>query len=550
MRLSAFVCGVAIAACGTANTQDLPIEQVQRIRTAGVQETRQKPLTKEQLLRVRQLLESAEAGTAALDAASRVVSYAELARAYQVVDRAKAIELLESGLTACRDLQLESSDQRLNAQLKHQLQQRTVRDLAALAPDRLDQLIEQLPADVRALALDPLISYYGKVNRLDRATEMVMSVAQESEMPYASALTLMGLLVRGRQDEVRSLFLSSLASYQIHEHPGLQPSRDFPDMVVKFQDQLPPAVVWQAADEVLAQAKKADEKSGGVNISIAAANGAASFGSAYDYRLFQMASVLRKLDPERAAKLLQDRQDVSTLASKYPDGMNSFRAGDRHGDMSMSFGVGNGPRGARSTPSPGPSVLERQRMAEIVADAPKHPQDALANAAVLSPPLAIGAYLTIARAAQIQAPSVARAALDRASALIDKVPLQQQLINIQQITSVYLQLQDDERAKRSLEQALEVADRLYKKDTNGDDPNRAPKAYWASTNGYKSILADAEKIDPAWAVTLLKEIKDDGIRVFNQVAMAEELIGKPPHDFQIISSFKDGGVQMMFSDGN
>jgi tetratricopeptide (TPR) repeat protein len=542
----AMVLGLAAGAIGTA--QDIQMQQVQR-RASADAPAKPKPLTKEEQLRVKQLLESAEAGAAGLDAASKVVSYAELAHAYQLNDKKKAVELLELALPACRDIQLESADKRLNDQIKHQLQMRIVRDFANLAPERLDQLIEQLVPEMRSLAIEPMIQYYGKANRLDRAMEVVMQAAQEDEMPYGPAANLMSLLGRNRSDEVRSLFVSSLASYQNHDHSaGFRSRSDFPDMITKVQDQLPPGLLRQAVDEVLAQAKKIDEQQGGFNVSVASSKGAASFQSAYDYRLFQLLTTLRKIDPERAEKLVKESQDVSTLSAKYPEGMNTFSGTDGQpgGGMTMSVGMGKPPASRPGGPA-GPSALERQQMAQISEDAAKHPQDAIANAARLSPSIAVDAYIQIAHVAQKDNPSASSAALEKASQLIDGVPLTQQMVNMQAISSTYLKLGEIEKAKSSLEQSLSVAKRLYEKDIDADDPNQAPTAYWASTNGYRSVLGNAVKVDPAWAMNLLKQIPDDSIRVFNQIAMANAMAGSPSQGFQIISAFKDGGTQMMFS---
>ena len=531
---------VSAALVSTPFAQD----QVQRQeRITPTDAPNRSKLTKQQQAQVRQLLESAEAGAAALDAASRIVAYADLARAYQDADKSKAISLLESALAACRDLQLESADKTLNNMIQRQLQSRIVRDLAALAPEKLDLLMDQLTPDMRASALEPMVNYYVKANRIDRATEIVTYVAQESEMPYMSAITLMSQFGHDRTDELRSLFVSSLTSYQSHQHTStFRSNGDFPDMVTKFQDQLPPALLQQAVDEILSQAKTADEKFGGMTISVASSQGAASFQSAYDFRLFQLAPVLKRIDAERAERLLKERQDVSTLASKYPEAMNSLNSnGPTGGNMSMMVSMGGGPPSSQGE-SQKPTALERQRAAQIVEDSAKHPQEALANAAMLSAPIALDTYLAIARAAQKHNPSDALAALDKAMPLIPKVALEEQMRRGQQITSLYLQLGDTDKAKNSLEQSLAVADRLYKKDSNADDPNRAPKGYWASTDGYRVILMNAQQIDPAWATTLLKEIPDDGIRVFNEIAMANAISGKPTSGSQIMSSFKNGGV--------
>ena len=551
MRTISFL-GMLIWLLGAGLAQDRIQQQVQQVDRGGpgsAAEKKLKPLTKEQQLRVKQLLESAEAGTATLDGPSRVMSYSQLANAYQRTDKKKAIELLEAGLNATRDMQFESADRHLNDMLTQQLQRRIVTDFAALAPERLDPLMDQLSADTRAVALEFMVPYYGKTNQFQRVIDLVMSVSQASEMPYGSATALMALLGREHSDQVRALFVSSLASYQSHEHTNRFSTKDFPDMVAKFQDQLPTALLQQAVDEVLDQAKKQDEKMDGMTVSLASSKGAASFNSAYDFRLFQLAPALRRIDPERAEKMIQERQDVNTLSSKYPQGMNSFNPQDGSGgNMSMSVGMGGGSGGGgRAGGPPGPSAYERQQMGQIMEGAKKHPQDALASIATLGPEMGLQAYLQLARVAREDNPSVSEAALDKAKPLVEKVLLQQQMMAIQQISNVYVQLGDTDKAKSALESGLGVADRLYKKDTDGDNPNQAPKAYWASTNGYRAVLADAQKIDPAWATNLLKEIPDDGVRVFNQIAMANAISGGRTGDVQIISKFKNGGTQMMFS---
>ncbi|HET9697474.1 MAG TPA: hypothetical protein VFP40_11450 [Terriglobales bacterium] len=524
------------------------MNQIEVRQTGENREGKRKPLTKEEQRRVQQLLDNAEAGSSALDSASRVVACTELAKAYQSSNKKKATELLETALTTTRDLQFESANPGLNDRLRRQLEQRVVRDFAALAPERLADLMEEIPSDVRPLALEQLIPYYGKTKQLHRANDLLMRTAQESEMPYGTASALMSLYPKD-SDEVRSLFLASLASYQAHDHGSLRSNDDFPDMIAKFHQKLPPALLKQAADEVLAQAKKADEKSEGSNIALASNKGAVSFNSVYDFRLFQLLPTLQRIDPKAAESLMKERQDVNTLASKYPDGMDSLKSdeGQGSGNMMMSVGMGSG-GGPRGGPQ-GPSPMEMQRMAQVTEDAQKHPQDALANAASLGPEAGIHAYLSIARATQKSDPSAARTALSKASVLVEKVALEQQLISSQTITDLYLKMGENEKAKDSLDQALSIAERLYKKDTDADDPNLAPKAFWASTNGYRSILSSAGKLDPAWATNLLKDVPDDGIRVFNQIAMANAISGAGGEGFQIITATKNG-VQMTFMNGN
>jgi tetratricopeptide (TPR) repeat protein len=387
--------------------------------------------------------------------------------------------------------------------------------------------------------------YYSKTRQLGRANELVMSTAQETEMPYEIASDLMSLLSDGHPDEIRTLFLSSLASFRNHTHYQIKSSGDFPGMEVKFGSQLPPALVRDAADEVLSQARKADEKFGAVrmNSEITSSQGVARFHSVYEFRLFQLMPVLMRLDPEEAKKLLQGSNEVRTSLSKYPNGLNSLGS-DEGSKVNFVLTAGAG------DDESGPSSLEIQRAAQISSEAQQHPQDALAKASTLSPDLSVDVYIDIARATKKQEPAVALTALEKAKGLVDKLDLLDQLPSIQTIASLYLQLGKTELAKDSLEQALRLAMNLYRKDVDAKDPDQAPKAFWPSTNAYRGILIKAQKIDEVWATTLLKEIPDDGIRVFGQIAIASARSNLPPTEFHVFSRFKNDGVVTMYKDEN
>ena len=93
-----------------------------------------KPKLTEQQKRGLNLLESAEASAAGLEAPSRIVAYTQIARVYQTSNKKKAVDLLQQAYDTLRTLQLDSPNKGLNMQLKYQLQQQVLNQFASLAP--------------------------------------------------------------------------------------------------------------------------------------------------------------------------------------------------------------------------------------------------------------------------------------------------------------------------------------------------------------------------------------------------------------------------------
>jgi tetratricopeptide (TPR) repeat protein len=473
-------------------------------------------VSKQNQQRALKLLQDAEAGAASLDAESRVVAYTDLARSYEKRDRAKSIELLDTAFSSAQQLEQKRSDRGLAMNMLGNV----LREFATIAPERLDVRIFDMSRDAREMAADLLVPYYVDHKQLDRAYDVIMRVGQEAYMPFGPAMKLMEHL-GDRPEQLRSLFVTSLASYEndpMNQGVGFN---DFAAMIVEFHDRIPPEVVVRAVDAVLAQAKEFDKTTGRMDVSIASSKAAVHLGSAYEYRLFQLLPVLQQIDPSRAEGLLKDNRDVAGQLDKYPTGTQAFNSDDKDSPgTSMTMSVA-----APSMQDDTPSAFERHRFAAIVADAGKHPQDAIASAALLSPDMALDVYMAVARKNVTSDTSSARQGLAKALEVVDKQPLERQVVYVQRIAALYQQLGETDSAKKSLEKAMGMASQIYKGETTGDHPNRAPVALWLSTNAWRFILATALKVDPVWAQSLLKDIVDDRIVVFNEISMADAMLG-------------------------
>jgi hypothetical protein len=285
--------------------------------------------------------------------------------------------------------------------------------------------------------------------------------------------------------------------------------------------------------------------------------GAVAFNSQYQWRLFQLLPVLRQLDPSEADDLVKKSREVQTLLDKYPQGVNSLGGQDQdegdqgekkdgpqsHGSMSFSFGSGAQQRG-------GPSPLEMQRAQKISADAEKHPSDALANAQTLSDPrMKVGVLISIARAAAKKDASTARSALDKAMETLSQVDEPEtEVSTLRSAGDIYLLMGDEDGARKIVDRGLKAADKLYRQDSEGDDPNQALKAYWPSTDAYRGMLRLAARISPAWAMSLLKELPDNEEKVLAETSLAAAWLDVPVGSTTVMTSNKNGTKMMMSDD--
>jgi hypothetical protein len=101
------------------------------------------------------------------------------------------------------------------------------------------------------------------------------------------------------------------------------PFEDIGTLVVRFWEQLPPVVILEAADRILDHAK-AEAGAGHSPFNFASSHGSASFGSAYELRLFQFLPVIQDLDPSRAQQLLRENPKTKSVLEQYPQGMRSL----------------------------------------------------------------------------------------------------------------------------------------------------------------------------------------------------------------------------------
>lgn len=533
-------------------------ERMENVQIGTPPQARSAPAkpTPEQQKRGMQMLSVAEAEAGGLQGGMRAYALLQIARAYERTDKAKALDLLEGAFTATREI---DDDGRL--QTRGSLQEDILKQMVPLAPERVDELLTQIDPGRKAAVLESLLTSYEKNKQLDHAVEVIYRIAGDGEFPYGAAQRVLAAMPdEERSTQLPQLFNMAFASFRDHPNKnGMMFSRgDFASFVQSFWKQLPRDQVKAAVHEILKQAENAgqgDGARGATPVSFSSEKGSASFSSAYQYRLFQMLPVLRAVDEDEADRLLKKNQELQALLKQYPDGMQSLAPQESQGQpqpggrrrgpgggggggsmMMVGSGPGAGDAGAR--------MQEFQRMSKIMAEADKNPEQAVTDAAGISDKgMRANALVGIARASWKQKPSSARSALRQAIELAPELEPELQGMVFAGATDIYVKMEDTDTAKKVIEKHLAAAEKMYKADSNADDPNKALKAYWPSTNAYKNALRAAGQISPAWAMTLLKEVSDPEVKVAAEVALAGAWLKVPVGRTQTVTS-RGGSTSM------
>jgi hypothetical protein len=89
--------------------------------------------------------------------------------------------------------------------------------------------------------------------------------------------------------------------------------------VIRYGENMPPKLALEAIDEILSQARKNDDP---LSITVGGDGGTAKFNSMYEYQLFALLPLYRKLDESGANRLVEEDSVLRTTMQQYPNGMD------------------------------------------------------------------------------------------------------------------------------------------------------------------------------------------------------------------------------------
>jgi hypothetical protein len=476
----------------------------------------------------------------------RSYSLLQIAEAFAASDPVKARGLLQDAFSASLAVQDD-------AFAKETLQQDILRALLPISLSDVEERLTQAEARSRKEASDNIIARYIEKKQFDKAFDLVQLVTSLGEFPYLAAGRLLDALPADMNAEKQTLFGSAVASYRAHEHKGAFGTvgdSSLTGLVVRFGDSMPPKLALEAIDEILSQARKNEDK---FSVTVGGEGGSATFNSNYEYQLFSLLPLLRKLDESGANRLIEENAALKPAVQQYPDGMNSVSpkpAATPGQDATpprrgTSYSVSDNGNKASSEET---MRQEMQRRSDLILkQAESDPTQAIAQASAL--PLTIASWMqsprantleSIARMTMKKQPASARLALADLRKAITDLPPRDQFKYISSAADIYLQMDDKDKAEDVVSDGLGVAARLLDHDINPDDPNKALKAWWPSTDAYRRLVEIETKISHPATAKLLQEIKDPDIRALESIMFARALLGLPMKRVTVVEKNKEG----------
>jgi hypothetical protein len=231
----------------------------------------------------RPILLHAESVSSAYDPTAKATLLYRAAGAWFELDPSHATSLYVESFEAARD-----SDPRFRADIETQI----LNELMSISPVKVLDLLKD--ADPRT---------QGKVYR-----------------------SLMDLAFVGRDNGLAiRVFARAIQYYKAHPdtarfHWGLA------NLIAGSYEQLPSDLVLRAIDVVLVQGEELEKQEPGLRFSM---NGAKlpsgfEFHSNFDFQLFAVIPVMRRLDPSRAAALLSQHSEVDANIKQFPEGLRSL----------------------------------------------------------------------------------------------------------------------------------------------------------------------------------------------------------------------------------
>ncbi|MBZ5533324.1 MAG: hypothetical protein LAO20_17990 [Acidobacteriia bacterium] len=503
-------------------------------------------LTPDQLL-AHQTLELAESQARGLDAPMRCYSLLQIAAAYAASDQPKARGLLQDAFSV--SLAIQDDDQ-----TKSDLQTEIFRVLLPISPSDVEERLVQAEPDARKQASQVIIGNYVQKKQFDKAMHLIQQVTSWDEFPYGAATSLLDAMPPEMNAEKQSLFASAVASYRVHEHNKRTVTfgGDLTALVTRFGESMPPKLAREAIDEILSQARKADDT---FAITAGGSGGSASFSSIYEFQLFALLPLLRKLDESGAQHLLEENATLKITMDKYPNGIDSVMPLSPGKDgqpprRNTSFNVTNKNAGGKAASDMAIRQEIQRRQDLILQLAETDPTQAIAQASML--PVTIGSprsYGPAPRATTLEAlarltmkknPTAARSALSELRKAIKDLPLGNQARHLATAANLYLQMEDVDRAEDVVGEGLSVAGKMLDIDINPDDPNKALKAWWPSADAYRQFVEIETKISHPATAKLLQEIKDPDVRTVESITFARALLAVPLKRFKVVAKIKSG----------
>jgi len=466
---------------------------------------------------IARLLGTAEALAHNLRGVDRAYAYLLVSHVYASFDTAAENRLLEETCIAAIGAPAEDLDISFKEKIEYECLQR----LLVVMPEPANELLYRAGANVRQQILGGKAAIAAKKGDVDAAMSLLSSeISRGADYPYDRAITVMKALPEGDRSDRDRIFAQALSIFRERHKRATAGMEDLGTVIVQFWRELSPGLVLEAVNELLDSALDENAADSHLEVTVSLQSSARSFGSLYQYRLFQLLPVLRALDPSGAEKLLRDNQQLGL--SQKPD------AGPV---LSMTLQRKDGPASLNTTGSQDFGAIQLRRQAEdILASVKDAPSSSLTRALALgdnidqSRSIKADVLTAIARATTKEHPELASDALAELSKLVEHYPLILRCRYLAEAGNLYWRMKKTDKVRDIVGQGMKLANELYKADTNSDDPNRALKSAWPSTVVSRAFVGLASRVSLKFAEETVKEVQDQDLQAFDSIEIASTLL--------------------------
>jgi hypothetical protein len=461
------------------------------------------------------LLEEASAQAGSLEPGSQAALLFAVGETYSAFDKAKARDAFEAAYQNVR-VSLDDHPQTVGF-LFPELIERAVQ----VSPGLVEQSLPQ--GAFRDVALACLVKWYLQRKALTRATELLLNIESDANMTGPARDLIMAL--RGSPlDQRDRVFSAVLRAYKgsTHRQVGTGYPEDLGTLVVRFWGELSPALVHEAIDDLLSQARNGDD------VVMSSPQGTVSF-TAYRFRLFQVLPALQAIDPDETAALLNHEPEAASILEKYPAGQQTVDPWLRDTPAKMDEKRQTSYAYVHDGTATAPTItnMEIDRAVDsFAAQAEADAGSAVANAARIGDPtVRLRTLVGIARACAVKNPSAAKSALRQA--LASPPEDGRTWADLKESAEIARNLGDDNIAEAALKVGLKAARRLYDDDADLDNPNGALKLYWPSVRAYRQLITLQAKLSQDAALATIKNLPDLEVGGIEKVMLAAAWLNAP-----------------------
>jgi hypothetical protein len=488
------------------------------------------------------LLKTAEVESAGLEPDMHAFVLWRASYAYTKVDPKKAEKLSRDAFRATQAIEDASDNDHCAAMgsagdMKSWIQEHTLHDM--VHKDRLqevEQLLPQATTPVRNEITAELVKYYESKKDLMHAESLLSQLADSAGYPFGTAADLLTALGAEHSADRMSIFNQALNNFEQHATETSFGGDDIGTFIERTWKDIPSGLVLEAIGKVLDEAKERGSQS---HYSMSSAKGSVVLNSAYALRLFQLLPILEELDKDKAEALLHEQTEIAEQLKTYPKGMQSLNSENNR----FSYGVTDDKSGIGNAAAKQQIEAQmRERIEEILENSDTDPAAALASALALpvhgtfesSSPRS-DVLLGIAEKSAAKKASVSKSALDEFSTIQDQLT-PQETTGIDRLPELYLKIGDVDGAKKAVDILVKAAAKIYEKDTDADDPNKAFKGTWPSTDLWRKAIQEGAKISLRLPEEIIAGMQDVEIAAFEKVAFASYLVGESALDAPILVS--------------